>query len=248
MVLTIDMGNSTISLACFDGWEISWRDIFPTVSDLPDDMFQSLIKKRTGIVLSQVFVSSVVPHLDEQLKRLCHEHFGLKPVFLDHRLAHGITFSIDNPAELGADRIAACLGALHLRQAPLIVIDSGTATTFDLVDANRVYLGGAIAPGLNLLLRSLSQNTAKLLDVEFELPKSSIAKNTRDHIRVGAYHHFIGGIERLTALYRAEMGLDVTVIASGGAFRQLPVLPKGIDIYETDLVHIGLRGLGGDPL
>ena len=243
--LTIDLGNSTLSWQLFSDGVVAARYELTVCRPLPKDLFAAVPSYARNPLAVQVLISSVVPDLDDQLSALCRSEFAVEPVYLDYRSPKDLRFSIDNPAELGADRIAACLGALELCPAPLIVIDSGTATTFDLVDADRVYQGGAIAPGLNLLIKSLSQNTAKLKEVEFAMPRSLIAKNTRDHIRVGVYHYFMGGIERLVGVYRRLMGDTVTVIACGGAFRHLAALPAGIDRYEADLVHIGLRRFGG---
>jgi len=248
MVLTIDLGNSTTSWIVFEAQTIILRHIASTTNPLPNTLFQKVNNLKAYPMLTHIFISSVVPQLDDQLSLLCKNAFGLEPVFLTYRLARNMAFSVDNPAELGADRIAACLGALEKYAVPLIIIDSGTATTFDLVDENRIYQGGAIAPGLKLLSKSLTQNTAKLMASEFQIPKTPVAKNTTDHIHVGTYHFFIGGIERLIGIYRLFLGQKVTVIACGGGFSCLPVLPNGIDYYEADLVHMGLLGLGGNRL
>ncbi len=245
MILTIDLGNSTLSWILYDKDRVAARRTAEVGGSLPDDLFEEIETPQIRSRLKRIVAASVVPPLDERLKELCRERLLRIPRFIDYRNAGELTLAVDHPAELGADRIAACLGALQLCPTPLIVIDSGTATTFDLVDEMNVYIGGAIAPGLNLMIRSLSQNTAKLKEICFWEPKEAAARNTTDHIRVGVYHHFFGGIERLIREYRKLMGANATVIASGGSFRLFGTLPRGIDRYEADLVHIGLRRFEG---
>lgn len=243
MVLTVDLGNSTLSWVLHEGGVPLLRGAAGTKRPLAADVFAGLTQSPLAEQIDRIFIASVVPDLDASLEAMCRNLLGVAPVFLDYRKAGALRFAIDDPAELGADRIAACLGALDLARPPMLVIDSGTATTFDLVDREKTYQGGAIAPGLDLLLRSLSQNTAKLMDVPFEIPRSLIGKNTREHILIGAHALFVAGIEQLVGAYRELLGPRVTVLASGGTFSRMPGLPRGIDRYEADLVHIGLRGM-----
>jgi type III pantothenate kinase len=240
MVMTIDAGNTTVSWVVFDRGQVVERGACATESWVVPAAFLSL---KDPDRIHGIYVASVVPRLDQHLAAACREVFGRIPVFLDHHSARGLSFAVDDPTELGADRIAACMGALTLFAPPLIIVDSGTATTYDLVDASRVYIGGAIAPGVRLLLKSLAQNTAKLREVDFAVPRSDVAKNTRDHIQFGVYHQFIGGMEHTIGHFRHIMGPDVRVIGCGGTLGHLPVLPKGIDHYEADLIHTGLRYL-----
>lgn len=245
MILTVDLGNSTLSWILHDGNDRVAAGTVELNGSLPRDLFREIAEGGFTDRLTDVAAASVVPSLDDSLRELCRERFNLSPRFIDYRSAGELVLAVDNPKELGADRIAACLGALRLCAPPLLVIDSGTATTFDLVDEMNVYIGGAIAPGLSLMIRSLAQNTAKLKEIPFREPAEAAARNTADHIRVGVYHHFVGGIERLIREYRKLMGRNVTVVASGGGFRLLGALPQGIDRYEPDLVHLGLKGFRG---
>lgn len=237
MLITLDVGNTTISWILHDQQVIVKRGTFPTDAASLADLFGAIDEPEhvTGI-----FTASVVPNLDPFLSALCRKVFGVEPEFMDHLHAGGMSFNVDNPSELGADRIAACMGALQLFSPPLIVLDSGTATTYDLIDQFRVYQGGAIAPGLGLQLKCLAQNTAKLMDVEFAVPGKEMGKNTQDHIQLGVYHQYIGGMEHTIRHFQKVMGEGVKVVACGGTLGRLPALPEGIDHHVADLIHIGL--------
>jgi len=141
MILTIDLGNSTLSWILYDKDRVAARRTAEVGGSLPDDLFEEIETPQIRSRLKRIVAASVVPPLDERLKELCRERLLRIPRFIDYRNAGELTLAVDHPAELGADRIAACLGALQLCPTPLIVIDSGTATTFDLVDEMNVYIG-----------------------------------------------------------------------------------------------------------
>jgi type III pantothenate kinase len=171
------------------------------------------------------------------IRRTC----SLRPHFLDQRTPTGIVLKIDRPAELGADRIADCAGALALFSPPLIVIDSGTATTFDLVNAAGEYCGGCILPGVGIAIQSLADYAAKLKRIDFSVPRSPVGTNTADSIRAGIFFGYVGALQHLIFCYRRELGRATTVVATGGLVSLFRGRVSGIDAFEPDLIFHGLR-------
>ena len=154
-----------------------------------------------------------------------------------------MALKIDKPSELGADRIADCAGALSLFSPPLIIIDSGTATTFDLVNARREYCGGCIFPGLDIAISSLAEKTAKLKKIDFAVPRSPVGTNTAASIRAGVYYGYIGTLQHLIVLYRKILGPKSRVVATGGLSRYFKGRVSGIDRFVPDLLFFGLKSI-----
>ncbi len=241
MILTIDVGNTSTASAIFRNGAIVFRRRVPTPDCWPVGHLRTLFRPDWTAKVRAVAVSSVVPAHDRGLAADCRKILGQKAFFLDHRGAGDITFKIDRPSELGADRIADCLGALQLLPPPLIVIDSGTAITFDLVNAKKEYCGGCILPGIRIAMRSLAENTAKLKSIPFAVPASPIGTNTALSIRAGIFYGTIGTLTHLIGLYRAILGPKSRVIATGGLIRHFAGRVPGIDRFEPDLLFYGLK-------
>jgi len=241
MLLTIDVGNSSTAAAVFRGASIVFRRSLPTPRAWSWRFFTALLPVARARLVTAAIVSSVVPRLDRPLAAGIRRACALRPVFLDARTPSGIPLKIDRPAELGADRIADCAGALALFSPPLVVIDSGTAITFDLVNARREYVGGCILPGIGIAFQSLAEKTAKLKAVTFALPRSPRGTNTVASIRAGIFYGYVGALQHLISLYRAELGGNTTVVATGGLARFFQGRVTGIDAYAPDLIFQGLR-------
>jgi len=243
MLVTIDVGNTMTAAAVFRGETIVQRGRVPTPETWSGRHFSALLPPAMARQATAAIVSSVVPRLDRalgaDLRRVC----ALRPVFLGHRTDTGIPLRIDRPAQLGADRIADCAGALALFPPPVIVIDSGTATTFDLLNEAGEYCGGCILPGIGIAINSLAENTAKLKRVAFTVPRSPIGTNTADSIRAGIFFGYVGALRHLIACYRDLLGLGTRVVATGGLIRHFKGRVPGIDAFEPDLVFIGLRSI-----
>lgn len=239
--MTVDVGNSSTAAAVFRGGSIVFRRRLPTPRAWSERFLSELLPVARARLVTAVIVSSVVPRLDRPLAAGIRRATALRPIFLDARTPSGITLKIDRPAELGADRIADCAGALALFPPPLIVIDAGTAITFDLINARRQYIGGCILPGIGIAIRSLAEKTAKLKAVTFALPRSPRGTNTAAGIRAGIYYGYVGALEHLISLYRAELGGRATVVATGGLAGVFQGKVSGIDAYEPDLIFQGLR-------
>jgi type III pantothenate kinase len=243
VVLTVDVGNTSTGCAVFRDEAIVFRRHMPTPKKWPTGHLRGLVNDAWAAKLNAVIVSSVVPPLDKALAADCKKTFGLRPVFIDHRTPTGISLKIDKPSELGADRIADCLGALRFFSPPLIVVDSGTATTFDLLNKKNEYCGGSILPGINIAVKSLSENTAKLKNITFAVPASPIGTNTLNSIRAGIFYGYVGTLTHLIALYKRILGADSKVIATGGLIRYFKGRVPGIDRFEPDLLFYGLKSV-----
>jgi type III pantothenate kinase len=254
-LLAADIGNTNTSIGLFDDDRLtrSWRAISRATAT-PDEvaaMLSGLLALDAHRLdeLDAVAIASVVPPLSETWERLATERIGREPTFVDASSLEGILeIHIDRPAEAGADRLANAL-AVHVEfGGPAIVIDLGTSTNFDLVDAGGAYIGGAIAPGMGLSLEALVGRSSKLPRIELRRPPSAIGANTVHAMQSGVVLGYIGLVSGLlTALCgelveRSPTGSRVTVIATGGYTHQpwIHEVP-GIDAFEPDLT---LRGIG----
>jgi type III pantothenate kinase len=243
MLLTVDIGNSTTATAVFRRSVIVFRAHVPTPAtwsgkNLSDLLPAAFMKKARSAI-----VSSVVPRLDAGLAAAIRKSCRLQPIFLNHKTPSGITLRIDRPSELGADRIADCAGALACFPPPLIVIDSGTATTFDLLNAGGEYCGGCILPGVGIAIRSLADNAAKLKNVVFSVPGSPVGTNTADSIRAGIFFGYVGALQHLIGCYREILGSETRVVATGGLVGYFKGRVQGIDVFKPDLIFHGLRSI-----
>jgi len=243
MLLTIDIGNTTTGIAIFEKGKIVSRNKLPTPGEISVLFLKSLIKKDYRDKIDAISVSSVVPFVDESLKKSSMDFLGIKPFFLEFDTPTGIKLKIDNPSEMGADRIADYMGAVKLVKPPFIVLDSGTATTFDIVNRNYEYIGGAIFPGIELAIKSLAQNTAKLEMIKFDIPDSIFGTNTENSIRSGIYYSYIGGLSFMIEEYKKHLGGGCSVIATGGLSKYFMNRIYNVDMYEPDLIYIGLKNI-----
>jgi type III pantothenate kinase len=243
MILTVDVGNTSTACAVFRGDAIVYRRHIPTPKKWRPGHLRILLNAAWAAKIKAVVVSSVVPPLDRDLAQNIKKVLGLPVLFLNHRTPTGIQLKIDKPPELGADRIADCLGALRFFPPPLIIIDSGTATTFDLLNGKKEYCGGSILPGIAIAIRSLAENTAKLKDIAFAVPGSPVGTNTVNSIRAGIYFGTVGALTHLIVLYREILGPGSKVIATGGLVRYFRGRVPGIDAFEPDLLFYGLKSV-----
>ena len=247
MLLVIDAGNTNIVFAVHDGsqWCGTWR--LATQSQRTSDEYgvwlEALIK-RAGIGIGDVdaaVIGTVVPAARYHLRRLCRDWFNVEPIMANADLDWGFEIKVDNPGEVGTDRLLNALAAHHRYRGPLVVIDFGTATTFDVVDAHGAYVGGAIAPGINLSMEALHQAAAQLPRIGIGRPQSVIGRSTIPAMRSGIYWGYVGLIEGLLARIEAELGEPLKAIATGGL---APLFAEGtmkLSIIDPDLTLDGLR-------
>jgi type III pantothenate kinase len=190
----------------------------------------------TGIV-----ISSVVPPLDPTLRQVCERYFNLDPLFIEPGVRTGIAVRVESPAEVGADRMVNCVAAVEKYGAPCIVVDFGTATTFDVVSAKGEFLGGAIAPGLGISADALYSRTARLQRVEIQKPPRAIGNNTVTNLQSGLYYGYLGLVDGILERMLPELGGDVKVIATGGLAALIGPGSKYIAAVDDLLTLDGLR-------
>ena len=247
MLLTIDAGNTNISFALFDGDQQrgSWRcatDHRRTADEYAVWLIQ--LMNLGGLKPSDIanaIIASVVPDTTFNLVRLCKDHFSVKPLVIgDPEINLGIKVDTDRPEEVGADRLVNAVGAVARYQVPLVVLDFGTATTFDVVDADGSYIGGVIAPGINLSMDALYRAAAKLPRVDIRMPDRVIGRSTIPAMQSGVFFGYVGLIEGLINRIAGELGQTPTLIATGGLGKMFSDHVPMIQLYDPELT---LRGL-----
>ena len=247
MLLVIDVGNTNITLGVFRGSDLlaQWRMI--TDRDRSSDEYGVQVQglfEGAGIDLKEidaVAIASVVPPVNPSLTQMVEVLFGVTPLFVDHTTDTGLTLRYDSPSELGADRIVDAVAAVTKYGAPCIVVDFGTATTFNAVNEAHEYLGGAIAPGVMIAAEALFSRAAKLPRVEIKKPEKVIASSTVGAMQTGLYYGYAGLVDRVLAQMIEEMGSKPRVIATGGLATTVADASKFIERVDSTLILDGLR-------
>ena len=247
MLLVIDVGNTNTVLGLYRGEELvqNWR--ITTDKTRTVDEYAMLIHEllRLGDIpmsaIEDVIISSVVPPTKDALEGLCRKYFKRSPYLIGPGIKTGMPIHYDNPREVGADRIVNAVGAYEKRRCSLIIVDFGTATTFDLVSARGEYQGGAIAPGLNISADALFQRASKLPRVEFSRPPQVIAKNTVNSIQAGLFFGYVGLVDGIVGRMRQETRENPLVVATGGLAKAIAPASQTIDEVEPFLTLEGLR-------
>jgi type III pantothenate kinase len=246
MILAIDVGNTTTCLGILDDLNPvrSWR-ISTTANRTPDELsliLSSLLSK--GDVeksdVSAVSIGSVVPEADPHLAEVIASMFGFAPFFLTAQTVSGLALACDRPEEVGADRIANALAALELCGCPSIVVDFGTATTFDVISENGEYLGGVIAPGISISSEQLSSRTAKLPMVTIDVPEHVIGRNTIESIRSGLFFGTLGSVNEILSGIRSELGGKGEIIFTGGYAPLIATRMSPVPAIDLELTLKGL--------
>jgi len=253
MLLALDVGNSNTVFCLFapaTGAEparmvADWRITTPLrqTADELGVLFQALFSMR-GLkpdIVTGIAVSSVVPPLDAAIRSLCETFFRIRPLFIEPGVKTGLPVLTDNPSEAGADRIVNCVAAFDRLGGPAIVVDMGTATTFDVVSAKGEFIGGAIAPGIGISADALFSRAARLTRVEIKKPAKIIGTSTTDNIQIGLYYGAIGQIDGILERMIAELGPDTKTIATGGLAKLIAEDSKYIQHVDDNLTLNGLR-------
>jgi len=191
--------------------------------------------------VSHIIISSVVPPVDSTLRQVCEEYFHVQPLFVEPGIKTGMPVLQDNPADLGADRLVNCIAAFDRYGGPCVVVDFGTATTFDVISAKGEYLGGAISPGLGISADALFSRAARLGRVDIKRPPKVIGTNTLTHLQSGLYYGYIGLVDGILERIVAELGAQLRVIATGGLARQISEDSRYISEIDDMLTLDGLR-------
>jgi type III pantothenate kinase len=190
--------------------------------------------------VSHIIISSVVPPIEGTLRQVCEEYFHVQPLFVEPGIKTGVPVLQDNPADLGADRLVNVIAAFERYGGPCIVVDFGTATTFDVVSAKGEYIGGAIAPGLGISADALFSRAARLGRVDIKRPPKVIGTNTVTHLQSGLYYGYIGLVDGILERIVAELGQPARVIATGGLARQIAEDSRFISEIDDMLTLDGL--------
>ena len=247
MLLVIDVGNSNIVLGVYDGERLlrSWR--LSTDKSRTSDEYSVLLHTlfgQTGLAFSSIkatIISSVVPPLTGVMEAISRDIFKLAPHVVGPGIKTGMPIQYDNPQEVGADRIVNAVAGYEKHRCPLVIVDFGTATTFDYVNAQGEYCGGAIAPGLAISLEALVQRASKLPRVDIAKPPLVIAKNTINSMQAGIFFGYVGLVDGIVDAIRAECREKFRVVATGGLASLIAPESKTIDEVDEFLTLDGLR-------
>lgn len=249
MLLAADVGNTNVVFALFDGREIKARWRIATDARRTGDEYAVWLLQLLGLEgykredITQIIIGSVVPRSIHNLTVLAQKYFSVEPVIAGQGDAQwGFELDIEQPSSLGADRALNALAAHEKYDGDLIVIDFGTATTFDMVDFNGAYKGGIISPGINLSLDALVGNTAKLPRIAIEKPasKSVIGRNTEEQMLIGVFWGYVSLIEGLIDRMKREIGRPARVVATGGLAILFDEHTNLFDAVDSDLTLDGL--------
>lgn len=246
MLFAVDIGNTNTVIGIFEGEMLKKKF---RLSTNPFETSDEISIKLSGLIdmagietslITDVIVSSVVPSMTAHYIALARETFGHEPLIVGPGLKTGISILYDNPKEVGADRVANSVGGVKLYGSPLIIVDLGTAITFDAISEKGDYLGGAISPGIETSLASLSKKAAQLPQVSLALPEKVIGKNTIQSMQSGTAYGFGGMIETIVERMKGEIGGEPKVVATGGQCEWLKELCSCIDETSPDLTLFGL--------
>ena len=247
MLLTVDVGNTNTVLGIFEGEELikSWR-VKTDPRTTADELWLQFNALVTGYKLTGLSICSTVPATLRELRTMISTYFSdLPTTIVEPGTKTGVQLLVDNPKEIGADRIVNTLAAHTLYGGPAIVVDFGTSTNLDVVSPKGEFLGGALAPGIEISVDALASRAAQLRKVELIRPKSVIGKNTVEALQSGTIFGFAGQVDGLVDRITAELAQDYdeapTVIATGGLAPLIIGVAETIDEYEPDLTLIGLR-------
>ncbi len=247
MLLVFDVGNTKTAVGLHDGkaWRRDWR-ISTQPARLPDEAAALLESLLAGAGVSREEVTdlaaaSVVPAVTETLRALAEDHFGRRLFLLNHETARGVRLLVDTPEETGPDRIANTVAVHHLYGIAAIVLDAGTALTFDVISQGGEYRGGAIAPGLGISAEALVRRTAQLPRVELRPPMQVVGTHTVAALQSGLVHGWTGMVREMVRLLQEELGGGHTVIATGGLARQAAEWTGVVDLVNEKLTLEGIR-------
>lgn len=253
MLLVLNVNNTNTVIALYtlgaDGlttgqravWRIATRQ--GQTADEYGILVQNLLRTEgvESTAIRGIIIASVVPPIDWILREFCERYFNHRPLFIEPGVKTGLPILTDNPAEVGADRVANCVGAFHKYGGPTIVVDMGTATNFDVVSKKGEFLGGAIAPGLNISAEALFARAARLPRVEIRRPAKIIGTNTVDNLQIGLFWGHLGLVDSILERMIAELGSETKCVATGGLAHLIARESKYISEVNEMLTLEGLR-------
>jgi type III pantothenate kinase len=249
MLMVVDVGNSHTVIGLYENDELiaHWRIVTEhyRTSDELSILFTMLLQ-QDGIQFDHIdgcCISSVVPQVNIALQTIPIRMFGVEPIMVEPGIKTGLKLHNENPKELGADRLVNSVGALEEHNGPLIIIDFGTATTFDFITEQAEYKGGIIVPGIQLSADALFEHCAKLPRVEITIPDQVIGRNTNSNIRSGLTYGYADMVDGLVRRINGETGVESKVIATGGLAKVIAQASSTIDVVDSMLTLKGLRSI-----
>jgi type III pantothenate kinase len=246
VLLALDVGNTQTVVGLYDGGTLAehWRTTSVrthTADELAVELAGLLaIRGRSFTDVSATVASSGVPQLADSLSEMARSHFGHEALVVGPGVRTGLPLLVDNPHEVGADRVANCVAALERHPGPLVVVDFGTAINFDAVSAAGEFVGGAIAPGLEVSVNALGERAARLFGIELATPPAAIGKNTAENMQSGAIFGFAGLVDGMVRRFAGELG-SLSVIATGGLAGLVTPHCETVDEVAPWLTLDGLR-------
>ena len=247
MLLTIDIGNTNIAIGIFKNkdlihhWRLStnkFKTSYEYGIDFCNLFFYSNILKEN---IKGIIISSVVPSLQDEIEKMCKIFFNITPIIVGPGIKTGLSIKIENPKELGADRVVNAVAAYTKFKKSCIVVDFGTATTFDYISENGEYEGGLISPGIFISLNALAEKTSKLPFVDIHKPSKVVATNTVEAIQSGIFYGYIGLVKEIITRIKQEKNSQSLVIATGGISTLISKEINEIDVVDPYLTLEGLR-------
>lgn len=252
MILTIDIGNSTITLGGVQGDEIRFECRINTDRVKTSDTYCIDLKTLFEIygvelgTIEGVIIASVVPQVLNSVRTAIRKLLGTEPLVVGPGLKTGLNIKLENPGQMGADLVAAGVAALREHKPPLVIIDMGTATTMSVLDPEGAHLGGCVCPGLRISLEALTGRTSLLPGIQLDSPRQAIGRNTADAMRSGVMYGTAAMLDGMIDRFREETGWDFTVVATGGLAKRVVPLCRHRIVYDRHLIIKGLAALYRD--
>ncbi|WMX55815.1 type III pantothenate kinase [Peribacillus sp. R9-11] len=247
MIFVLDVGNTNTVLGVYDEDILKYHWRIETSRNKTEDEYGMVIKsllQHEGLSFDQfdgIIISSVVPPIMFALERMCKKYFGIKPLIVGPGIKTGLNIKYENPREVGADRIVNAVAGIQEYGSPLIIVDFGTATTYCYINEDKQYMGGAIAPGINISTEALYSKAAKLPRIEINRPDGVIGKNTVSAMQAGILYGYVGQVEGIVNRIKAQSNLEPMVIATGGLATLIANESTVIDVVEPFLTLKGLQ-------
>ena len=247
MIFVLDVGNTNTVLGVYDDDILKHHWRIETSRNKTEDEYGMVIKsllQHEGLAFDQfdgIIISSVVPPIMFALERMCKKYFGIKPLVVGPGMKTGLNIKYENPREVGADRIVNAVAGIHEFGSPLIIVDFGTATTYCYINEDKQYMGGAIAPGINISTEALYTKASKLPRIEIGRPEGIIGKNTVSAMQAGILYGYVGQVEGIVNRMKEQSKMEPTVIATGGLATLIANESTVIDVVEPFLTLKGLQ-------
>lgn len=247
MIIVVDIGNTNITIGLYKEDDIIGQYRLTTKLQRTSDEYGFMILSFLNAsnvekkLIKDVIISSVVPKINYSFINSIKKYLNLDPMIVGPGIKTGISVKIDDPKSLGADRLVDAVGAYYIYGGPVLVIDFGTATTFDVINENGEFIGGTTAPGIGITASALSMQAAKLPEVEIEKPKTAIAKNTVDSMQAGIVYGYIGLTEKIISVIKSQFKNELKVVSTGGLGRIIFNETTSIYTYDPDLTFKGLK-------